>query len=161
MILTPLFFIFILIVFIVVWLFIKTIDDRKWLTILVSLLITPVVYFYLFYPLINIFVSYHHEKHFNEIAWKEKPSLRYEMSNQIIEKKLFYGNTKSEIKEVLGSSEWFGWDKDLKTSSPKKWNYNLGFKPGAFNDQQECLELIFKDEKVVEVKQYQIEKSFE
>ncbi|WP_298782058.1 hypothetical protein [uncultured Polaribacter sp.] len=161
MILYPSFFVFLTIVFILLWLFIKTIDDRKWLSILVSLLLTPVVYFYLFYPLLNIFSSYHHEKYFNETAWKEKPALRYEMSNQIIENNLFIDKTKKEVKEALGSSEWFGWDDSLKVNSSEKWNYNLGFKPGAFNEQQECLELIFKNDMVIEVKQYQMDKSFD
>ncbi|PQJ82871.1 hypothetical protein [Polaribacter glomeratus] len=157
MIATPLLIIFLLIVFIVLWLFVKTIDDRKWLTLLVSIILTPVIYFYLFYPLLNIFSNYHHEKYFEATAWKEKPTLRFEMSNQIIDKQLFKGKTKSEVQKSLGTSEWYGWDDSIKANSPEKWNYNLGFKPGAFNTQQECLELIFKNDTVVKSHQYQME----
>lgn len=161
MILTPLFIVFLSIIFILVWLFANTIDKRKWLSFLISLIFTPIVYFYLFYPLINIFCSYHHEKHFNIDDWKTKPSLRYEMSNEIREKNIFLGKTKKDIESVLGKSEWYGWDDSIKANSQEKWNYNLGYKPGAFNMKQECLELIFKNNLVISIKQYQLETTFE
>jgi hypothetical protein len=141
------------------WKFVKTIDERKWLTFIVSVLFTPLLYFYLFYPLLNIFSSYHHQKYFDTIAWKEVPELRFEMSNQIVDTQLFKDKTKSEVQNSLGTSEWFGWDENIKENSPEKWNYNLGFKPGAFNTQQECLELVFKNGIVVKSTQYQMEKT--
>ncbi|MDP5104633.1 MAG: hypothetical protein NWQ31_00505 [Polaribacter sp.] len=158
MVFTPLFIISLLIVLILVWLFVKTIDNRKWLTFLVSVILTPLVYFYMFYPAINIFSSYHHEKHFEATAWKEKPALRYEMSTEIVDDQIFIGKSKSEIQEALGVTEWYGWDDSIKANSPDKWNYNLGFKPGAFNTHQECLELIFKNDMVLSSTQYQMEK---
>ncbi len=157
MILTPLFALFLLLVFILLWQFVKSIDDRKWLSFIISVVFTPVIYFYLFYPLLNIFSSYHHEKHFDAPAWEKKPTLRFEMSNQIIDNQLFKGKTKSEVQKALGKSEWYGWDDSIKMNSPEKWNYNLGFKPGAFNTQQECLELVFKNNVVVNSTQYQME----
>ncbi len=161
MIVTPLFVVFSVIVFILVWLFINTIDKRKWLTILVSLVLTPIVYFYLFYPMLNIFSSYHHEKHFDDEAWKDKPSLRYEMSNEIIDDSLLIGKTKAEVETLLGNPEWYGWDENLKANSNHKWNYNLGLEPGAFNNMQECIELEFRNNKVELIKPYQLEKTFE
>ncbi|MBD0822935.1 hypothetical protein [Aestuariibaculum marinum] len=161
MILTPLFVIFLILVFILLWLFTNTIDKRKWLSLLLAIALTPVIYFYVFYPLINIFSSYHHEKHFNSSAWINKPALRYEMSNEMVEKNIFLGKTKQEVESLLGKSEWFGWDDSIKANSPEKWNYNLGYKPGAFNMNQECLELIFENNKVVSTTQYQLETKFE
>ena len=161
MILTPTFVILFIIVFVLVWLFARTIDKRFWVSLLIGIVLTPVIYFYVFYPFINIFTSYHHEKHFDSLAWKDKPALRYEMSNQIINESLFIGRDKNEIETLLGESEWFGWDDSLKMNSQNKWNYNLGFEPGAFNRNQECLELIFKNAKVKSVKQYQLAKTFE
>jgi|SRR5690606_16143884 len=161
MIITPLFVIFFTIVFILVWLFANTIDKRKWVSLLISLVAAPIVYFYVFYPFINIFFSYHHLKHFNSEAWKEKPALRYEMSPKIVDDSLFIGKTKSEVQNLLGKSEWYSWDDSIKANSPDMWNYNLGFKPGAFNMTQECLELVFKNDKVERVSQYQMEKKFE
>ncbi|TNJ41210.1 hypothetical protein KFZ70_15665 [Tamlana fucoidanivorans] len=161
MILRPTFIILISIVFILVWLFVRTIDHRKWLTLLVSLALTPIAYFYVFYPLINIFTSYHHEKYFDENSWKEQPELRYEMLNHILSNQLFVNSEKDSIKTVLGKADWLGWDEATNSKSENKWNYNLGFKPGAFNDKQECLELIFKNNKVTQLKTYQLEKDFE
>jgi hypothetical protein len=158
MILTIPLILFFLLVFFLLWKFVKTIDERKWLTFIVSVLFTPLFYFYLFYPLLNIFSSYHHQKYFDTNAWKETPKLRFEMSNQIVDNQLFKDKTKSEVQNSLGTSEWFGWDEQIKENSPEKWNYNLGFKPGAFNTQQECLELVFKNGIVVKSTQYQMEK---
>ncbi|TGV01651.1 hypothetical protein [Flavivirga rizhaonensis] len=161
MILTPLFITFLVLVFVLVWLFANTIDKRKWVSLLISLLLTPVVYFYVFYPLLNIFSSYHHQKYFNTEAWKDKPELRYEMSQEILDKSLFLGKSKKEVETLLGKSEWYGWNDSLKRESTNKWNYNLGFKPGAFNNMQECIELDFINNTVVGIRQYQLEKTFE
>lgn len=161
MIITPLLVFFLVFVFIVVWLFVNTIDKRKWLTFLVSLVLTPIVYFYLFYPMLNIFSSYHHKKYFDTVAWEEKPELRYEMANQLINDSLLIGKNKNDIKGLLGKPEWFGWDNNLKANSQEKWNYNMGFVPGAFNNMQECLELEFKNNIVQSIRPYQLEKEFE
>lgn len=161
MVLTPLFIISILFVFVLVWLFVNTIDKRKWLTFLVSLVLTPLAYFYVFYPVINIFGSYHHEKYFNAEAWEEAPELRFEMLNNMIEDSLLIGKAKSEVQQLLGKSEWYGWDDTIKANSEDKWNYNLGFKPGAFNKDQECIELQFIDDKVSSLRTYKLEKTFE
>lgn len=161
MIFTPLFIVFLVIVFIGVWLFVNTIDKRKWLTFLVSLAITPVAYFYVFYPVINIFSSYHHEKHFDAQAWETKPELRYEMAPKILADSVLIGKNKNEITALFGAPEWFGYDKNLKANSKQRWNYNLGFKPGAFNNFQECIEIKFTNNVVDSVKPYQLEKTFE
>lgn len=161
MIITPLLVFFLVFVFIAVWLFVNTIDKRKWLTFLVSLVLTPIVYFYLFYPMLNIFSSYHHKKYFDAVAWEEKPELRYEMANQLIKDSLLIGKNKNDIKVLLGKPEWFGWDNNLKANSEEKWNYNMGFVPGAFNNMQECLELEFKNNIVESIRPYQLEKEFE
>lgn len=161
MIITPVFIILISIVFILVWFFANTIDKRKWVALIISILLTPIVYFYVFYPFINIFSSYHHQKHFETVSWKAKPALRYEMINEIISDSLFLGKNKQEVEELLGTSEWFGWDDAIKANTPESWNYNLGFEPGAFNMMQECVELKFKNNVVISVNQYQLEKTFE
>lgn len=161
MIITPLFIVFFTVVFILVWIFARTIDKRKWVTFLISLVLSPIIYFYVFYPFINIFCSYHHQKYFDVANWKEKPALRYEMSNEIIHDSLFIGKHKKEVQSMLGTSEWYGWDDSIKANSPNKWNYNLGFKPGAFNMMQECMELVFKQDTVNSVTQYQLKKTFE
>ena len=83
------------------------------------------------------------------------------MKNQILTDSLLLGKSKKDIEGLLGKPEWYGWDEALKANSEQKWNYNLGFKPGAFNNMQECLELQFKNNIVQLVKPYQLEKQFE
>ena len=161
MIFTPQLIIFLSISFVLVWLFANTIDKRKWIGFLISVIATPIVYFYVLYPLMNIFFSFHHQKHFNASIWKEKPAFRYEMSNNIIADSMLIGKSKAKITSLLGPSEWYSWDDSIKANSQNMWNYNLGFKPGAFNTDQECLELIFKNGKVAHTRQYQMEKKFE
>ncbi|WP_346883751.1 hypothetical protein [uncultured Algibacter sp.] len=161
MILDPFLIILMILVFIITWLFVQTIDKRKWLTLLISLIITPIVYFYLFYPMLNIFSSYHHKKYFDTEAWKDKPNLRYEMVDNIITDNILIGKSRDDIKTLLGQSKWHSWDSVAQVNSNNKWNYNLGFKPGAFNNTQECLELKFVNDTVKSIKTYQLEKTFE
>lgn len=150
-----------IIVFALAWLFIKTIGDNKWISLLVSIIATPILYFYLFYPMLNIFSSYHHQKHFDTENWAKFPQLRYEMLDQLNNNNQLIGLTKKEITAKFGTVEWFGWDAATQANSKEQWCYNLGFKPGAFNNLQECLELKFKNNTVVAVKNYQLEKEFE
>ncbi|MFD2724714.1 hypothetical protein [Hyunsoonleella rubra] len=161
MIFTPKFIIAFCIIFIAVWIFATTIDKRKWVSFLISVVGAPIFYFYIFYPLINIFFSFHHQKYFDTQAWEDKPALRYEMSGNLLDEKMLIGKSKNEVESLLGESEWFGWDDTLKGNTPEIWNYNLGFKPGAFNTSQECLKIVFKSGKIIEVEQYQIEKKLE
>ena len=105
MIITLPFILLMIITFVLVFLFINTIDKRKWLTILVSLVLTPFIYFYAVYPLINIFSNYHHQKYFSSEIWQDKPALRYELSDDIISSEMFIGKSKSEVESVLGTYE--------------------------------------------------------
>ena len=57
--------------------------------------------------------------------------------------------------------EWYGWNDSIKANSKEQWNYNLGIKPGAFNNMQECIEIFFKDDQVNQIRAYQLEQVFE
>ena len=143
------------------YLFLKTIDKRKWLSALIGIGLTPIVYFYVFYPFINILSSYHHQKYFDNVAWIEKPELRYEMIDNTIASDTLIGNSKKEIAQLLGKEEWLTWDDARKTHDTDKWNYALGIEPGAFNTKKECVEIIFKDDKVITLRSYQEEITYE
>jgi hypothetical protein len=160
MIITPLFVIFMIIVFVLVFLFMNTIDKRKWLTILVSIILTPLVYFYAFYPMLNIFSSYHHQKYFNSESWVEKPSLRYEMQDAMISTTDFIGKSKEDVTALLGTSEWLSWDESKKTYDANKWNYGLGSEPGAFNTMKACVEITFEANKITTITSYNEEIKF-
>ena len=138
-------------VFVLVFLFVKTIDKRKWLTILVSLAMTPFIYFYALYPMINIFSNYHHQKYFSSEKWTEKPALRYEISDDMMATEVLIGKTKTEVNSLLGTYDWLSWDDTKKDHNNNKWNYGLGIEPGAFNTEKECIEIVFKNDKVVTI----------
>jgi len=144
-------------VFILVFLFVRTIDNRKWLTVLVSLLVTPFVYFYVWYPMITIFSNYHHQRYFSLDIWNEEPSLRYELSDDMMASNILIGQSKATVKSSLGESEWLSWNNSTKSHSKNKWNYGLGIEPGALNSKKECLELVFNKDRLVSMNQYQEE----
>lgn len=161
MIITPLLVVFMSVVFTLLFLFLNTVDKRKWLTIIISLVLTPVVYFYLFYPFINILSRYHHQKYFDSNAWIEKPALRYEMIDYTISSDTLMGVSKATVESLLGTYEWLTWDAAEKAHDTNKWNYGLGIKPGAFNDKKECIEISFKNNKVVALTPYEEDITFE
>jgi len=161
MIITPFLVIFMLVVFVLLFLFLNTVDRRKWLSALISLALTPFVYFYLFYPFVNILSSYHHQKYFDNEAWTENPSLRYEMIDSTIESDTLMGSSKEKITTLLGQEEWLSWNDAKKAHDTNKWNYALGIEPGAFNDKKECVEITFKKNKVIALRPYQEEIKYE
>ena len=149
------------VVFILVFLFVRTIDKRKWLTVLVSLIITPFIYFYGLYPMINIFSNYHHQKYFSSELWIEKPSLRYELTDDLIASNLLIGKTKTEVESLLGPYEWLSWNDTIKDHDNNKWNYSLGIEPGAFNTEKECIEIVFNNDKVTSINPFKEELQFD
>jgi hypothetical protein len=161
MIITPFLVIFMAVVFVLLFLFLNTVDKRKWLSALISLVLTPFFYFYLFYPFVNILSSYHHQKYFDNEAWIENPSLRYEMIDSIIESDTLMGSSKEKITTLLGKEEWLSWDESKKAHDTNKWNYALGIEPGAFNDKIESVEITFKKNKVIALRPYQEEIKYE
>jgi hypothetical protein len=161
MIITPIIVIFFVSIFVLVFLFVKTIDKRKWLAILVSLVLTPIVYFYIFYPILNIFSSYYNEKYFDSEVWIEEPSSRYEMTNNILESDTLIGKTKPEIQHLLGTYEWLSWNDSIKNHDENLWNYALGMKPGAMNTKKECMTIIFREGKVANIETYNEEITFD
>lgn len=156
MILTPLLVIFSIIVFVLTFLFVNTIDDRKWITIPLSIILTPFIYFYAFYPMLNIFSSYHHEKYFNSEVWHKNPSFRYEMYNNITETDTLIGIAKPKIEELLGTYEWLSWDDAKDAHDENRWNYGIGILPGAFNSQSEAMEVVFDNDTVRQINTYKI-----
>ncbi|MBV7270327.1 hypothetical protein [Winogradskyella luteola] len=161
MIITPFLVIFMLVVFTLLFLFLNTVDRRKWLTGLISLILTPFVYFYMFYPFVNIVSNYHHQKYFDAEAWIEKPALRYEMIDDIIESDTLIGTSRKKIAHTLGMYEWLSWDDTKKGHDTDRWNYGLGIEPGAFNHEKECVEITFENDKVKALRHYQEEIIYE
>lgn len=161
MIVTPLLVIFLVIVFVLLFLFLNTVDKRKWLSAIISLVLTPFVFFFLFYPFLNIISSYHHQKYFDSDTWIENPALRYEMIDNTIESDTLIDASKEKIRTLLGKEEWLTWDDDKKAHDTNKWNYGLGIEPGAFTNEKECVEITFQNDKVIALKTYQEDITYE
>lgn len=162
LILTPILIISCIIIFILLYLFINTIDDsKKWLNIILAILITPIIYFYVWYPISTIFLPYHHHKKFNKVSWNEKPGLRYEMIDNMIQTDFLKGKSKEEVGNLLGKVEWLSWNTNNNDFDSNVWNYGLGLIPGAFQDIKEDVEISFKNNKVTLVKLSQAKYNFE
>lgn len=159
---TPVLLISCIIIFVLLYLFINTIDEsKKWLNIILAILITPILYFYLWYPISTIFLPYHHHKQFNSSEWSEKPGLRYEMIDNMIETDFLTGKSKEDVSKLLGKVQWLSWNHANKDFDPNVWNYGLGLIPGAFEDIKEDVEITFKNNKVTLVKLSQANYTFE
>lgn len=103
---TPILIISCIIIFALLYLFINTIDDsKKWLNIILAIAITPLMYFYIWYPISTIFLPYHHHKQFNNESWAKNPGLRYEMIDHMIETDFLKGKSKDEVGNLLGQVE--------------------------------------------------------
>ncbi len=161
MIITPIMVILMVIVFVLLFLFLKTIDKRKWLVFLIALVLTPLVYFYVAYPFINIVSTYHHQKYFDAEAWVEKPALRYEMIDHTISSDTLIDISKFEVEKLLGKAEWLTWDDVAKAHNNNKWNYGLGIEPGAFTDEKSNVEITFKNNIVKSIRTYKEAISFD
>ena len=83
------------------------------------------------------------------------------MIDYTIESDTLIGATKEKITALLGKQDWLSWDESQKTHNTNGWNYGLGIEPGAFNDQRECVEITFKNNKVVALKPFKEEITFE
>ena len=154
MIITPILVVLMLAVFVLLFLFLNTVDKRKWLTLLISLVLTPFAYFYVAYPFINILSNYHHQKHFIAEDWLEKPALRYEMIDNTIESDTLIDLSKYEIESLLGKAEWLSWNDAKKDYDNNRWNYGLGIEPGAFTKEKSNVEITFKNNIVTSLRTY-------
>lgn len=161
MVFTPILIVSCIVIVVLLYLFLNTIDNkRKWLNILLALVITPLAYFYVWYPISTIFLPYHHHKQFDTNAWNEKPGLRYEMIDQMIATDFLIGKTKEDVSQLLGKVQWLSWNEANKDFDPDVWNYGLGLIPGAFEDIKEDVEITFSNNKVSSVKLTQAEYNF-
>jgi len=99
----------------------------------------------------SIFLPYHHQKEFNAENWTQKPGLRYEMIDNMIETNFLIGKTPKEVNQLLGKAQWLSWDDATKDYNPNVWNYGVGVIPGVFKSIKEDVEITFIKDKVTKV----------
>ncbi len=120
--------------------------NRKYLAIIPSVVLSPIVYIGLIYLWI-FSISYYPTNDFDKQTWKSNPEERYKMSEDIIESKILIGKTKQEIVELLGN--------DFYSYSENHIAYGVGFVPGLFNIDPDVLDIYFENGKVTKVGQHE------
>jgi hypothetical protein len=120
--------------------------NRKYLAIIPSVVLSPIVYIGLIYLWI-FSISYYPTNDFDKQTWESNPEERYKMSEDIIESKMLIGKTKQEIVELLGN--------DFYSYSENHIAYGLGFVPGLFNIDPDVLDIYFENGKVTKVGQHE------
>ena len=120
--------------------------NRKYLAIIPSIVLSPIVYIGLIYLWI-FSISYYPTNDFDKQTWESNPEERYKMSEDIIESKMLIGKTKQEIVELLGN--------DFYSYSENHIAYGVGFVPGLFNIDPDVLDIYFENGKVTKVGQHE------
>lgn len=118
----------------------------KYLAIIPTIMLTPIVYVGLIYFWI-FSISYYPINHFDKQTWESNPEERYKISENIIESKILIGKTKHEIVLLLGN--------DYYSYSKNHIAYGLGFVPGLFKIDPAVLDVYFENEKVIKVGQHE------
>ena len=120
--------------------------SRKFMAIIPTLFMSPIIYAGIIYFWI-FSVSYYPSNEFNKQEWETNIEERYKMSADIIKSKILIGKTQKEIIELLG--------KDFYAYNKNHIAYNLGFVPGLFNIDPDVLDIHFEKGKVIKVAQHQ------
>ncbi|MDC6362395.1 MULTISPECIES: hypothetical protein [Flavobacteriaceae] len=120
-------------------------ENRKFIAILPTLILSPIVYIGLIAIWI-ISISYYPNKDFERSKWKLNVEERYEMSSDIIESNILIGKTKEEITELLGP--------DFYSHGENHISYELGHVPGLFNIDPDYLDIYFENGVVNKVQQH-------
>ena len=86
---------------------------------------------------------YQFEERFNEETWRNEPTKRYEMVDDLLERNLLNGKTKEEVIGLLGQpSSGRSLENDF-------FLYNLGSPPHFTKSEPEELRIIFENQKVI------------
>lgn len=120
--------------------------SRKFISVLPTLILSPLIYVVLVCVWFLV-VSYYPPNYFDRQEWAVNYEERYKMSEDIIESKLLIGKTKEEITHLLGD--------DYFTYNETHIGYNLGFVPRFISIDPDVLDIHFKNGKVVKVEQHQ------
>jgi hypothetical protein len=117
---------------------------RKYITIIPTVIISPILYVMII-TLWIFSISYYPKEKFDTIKWHENTEERYKMSAYIIENKILIGKTKEEIIKLLGN--------DYHKREKDSIGYYLGFVPGLFSIDPDVLIIYFENGIVIKVKQ--------
>lgn len=101
-------------------------------------------FFILFIISCTLFFSCaNNELKFDKTKWLNEPEERYKYVNELIESKVLIGNTKEDVKTLLGE------DCKYCTMESDNWMYYLGTEKKVGNFKYGVLDVEFSDNKVV------------
>lgn len=120
--------------------------NRKWLALIPTIILSPLIYVGLI--MLWIFsISYYPTNDFDQTEWNSNVEERYKMSEDIIESRILIGKTHNEVIEILGT--------DFSSKNERSITYELGHVPGLFNIDPDYLEIKLENGIVVSVYQYE------
>ncbi|MBF8148869.1 hypothetical protein ITJ86_03110 [Winogradskyella sp. F6397] len=88
---------------------------------------------------------YQFEERFDQDTWRQSPSLRYKMVDDILEKKLFINATKTEVIEQLGQPN------ESEFNDTEVFTYEIGVEESFSDPKLMQLKLTFRDNRVIKV----------
>lgn len=86
---------------------------------------------------------YQFEERFSKDAWDNNPTLRYKLVDDLLDRELLIGKSKTEVIELLG--------KPIRSGSTEHYIflYDLGRPPSFSQSDPQQLQITFKDETVL------------
>ncbi len=127
---------------------IKSEKNRKVYTVITTVILTPVICLILGFTVIGTVIFFENNSgnsYFSSYKWKEQPSKRQYMSQDLIRKNRLIGKTKEEVIEMLGEDFHYFDDSIIY--------YRLKRFPWLFSREPAILKIHFWNECVVEVTQ--------
>ncbi|MCL2720954.1 MAG: hypothetical protein FWD47_06395 [Treponema sp.] len=118
--------------------------NRKYITLIPTVIITPIIYFIIILLWISI-ISYYPKEEFTIYKWHENIHERYRMSKHLIKNDTLIGKTKDEVTEILGY--------DFYETGNNSIGYYLGHVPGLINIDPDILVIYFENGIVIKVEQ--------
>lgn len=140
--------------FVLLWLFSKFIKQKTYkfiATFLLTIVMTP----FLYLGAVAIFFSIlFHEptRNFDKNSWLLDETKRYEMADNIINKKQLIGKDTNQIKALLGDTPL----KYPESANQVTWTYDMGMGGGGLGFLFHSLGVKFKDNRVILVEHYEI-----
>ena len=130
---------------------IKTDLFRNITTLILTLLLTPLLFFGVVYTF--LFILFHEpSRKFDKTSWQSESGKRFQMADDIIKRKILIGKDTTQIKDLLGDTN----QKFQDSSKQLHWTYEMGEGGGGLGFLFHSLEINFKNNKTVTIQHSEI-----
>jgi hypothetical protein len=102
-------------------------------------------------------IFYYPARPFESSKWLSKADSRYELADDLINRRTLIGKNKTEVENLLGDNTNNNPEKYLNRKIDRdsdEWTYYIGYKPGPMRIDASFLVVNFQDGKVFSVHQY-------